>query len=70
MSKHLFIIRSLILVSSTLKIDVSIGQELGAESTMPYLSPDLTRENLLVGANFASAGVGILNDTGDQFVST
>jgi len=37
---------------------------------MPYLSPDLTRENLLVGANFASAGVGILNDTGDHFVST
>lgn len=46
------------------------GQELGAESTMPYSSPDLTRDNLLVGANFASAGVGILNDTGDHFVST
>ena len=27
-------------------------------------------ENLLVGANFASAGVGILNDTGVQFVSS
>ena len=25
-------------------------------------------ENLLVGANFASTGVGILNDTGIQFV--
>lgn len=49
---------------------VASGQELGAESTMPYSSPDLTRENLLVGANFASAGVGILNDTGDHFVST
>ncbi|KOM36900.1 hypothetical protein LR48_Vigan03g028100 [Vigna angularis] len=47
-----------------------ISQELGAESTMPYSSPDLTIENLLVGANFASAGVGILNDTGDHFVST
>jgi len=56
-------------VSVTRRVNVS-GQQLGAESTMPYLSPDLTRENLLVGANFASAGVGILNDTGDQFVST
>ncbi|RDX69491.1 GDSL esterase/lipase, partial [Mucuna pruriens] len=46
-----------------------ISQQLGAESTMPYLSPDLTIENLLVGANFASAGVGILNDTGDQFLN-
>ncbi|KAK7374487.1 hypothetical protein VNO80_07917 [Phaseolus coccineus] len=46
-----------------------ISQELGAESTMPYSSPDLTRENLLVGANFASAGVGILNDTGDHFMN-
>ncbi|XP_020212793.1 GDSL esterase/lipase At5g33370 [Cajanus cajan] len=46
-----------------------ISQQLGAESTMPYLSPELTRENLFVGANFASAGVGILNDTGDQFMN-
>ncbi|KAL2330040.1 hypothetical protein Fmac_017621 [Flemingia macrophylla] len=46
-----------------------ISQELGAESTLPYLSPELTRENLFVGANFASAGVGILNDTGDQFMN-
>lgn len=38
-------------------------------STLPYLSPQLTGENLLVGANFASAGIGILNDTGIQFVS-
>jgi len=37
--------------------------------TLPYLSPLLTDEKLLVGANFASAGVGILNDTGIQFVS-
>lgn len=35
---------------------------------MPYLSPELTGERLLVGANFASAGIGILNDTGIQFV--
>lgn len=36
---------------------------------MPYLSPELTGQNLLVGANFASAGIGILNDTGIQFVN-
>ena len=35
---------------------------------LPYLSPELRGEKLLVGANFASAGVGILNDTGIQFV--
>lgn len=44
------------------------GQRLGAESTLPYLSPELSGEKLLVGANFASAGIGILNDTGIQFV--
>ncbi|RWW38503.1 hypothetical protein BHE74_00056311 [Ensete ventricosum] len=31
--------------------------------------PHLDGEKLLVGANFASAGIGILNDTGFQFVS-
>lgn len=36
---------------------------------MPYLSPRLDGEKLLIGANFASAGIGILNDTGIQFVS-
>ena len=36
---------------------------------MPYLAPELNGEKLLVGANFASAGIGILNDTGVQFVS-
>ncbi|GAV69754.1 Lipase_GDSL domain-containing protein [Cephalotus follicularis] len=46
-----------------------ISQQLGADPTLPYLSPELTGENLLVGANFASAGVGILNDTGIQFVN-
>lgn len=45
------------------------GRELGAESTLPYLSPELNGQRLLVGANFASAGIGILNDTGIQFVS-
>lgn len=45
------------------------GQKLGAEPTLPYLSPELRGEKLLVGANFASAGIGILNDTGIQFVN-
>lgn len=42
---------------------------MGGESVLPYLSPQLKSENLLNGANFASAGIGILNDTGSQFVS-
>ncbi|XP_027149277.1 GDSL esterase/lipase At4g28780 [Coffea eugenioides] len=46
-----------------------ISQALGAESTLPYLSPELNGEKLLVGANFASAGIGILNDTGIQFAN-
>lgn len=46
-----------------------IGQHIGlSEPTLPYLSPQLTGQRLLVGANFASAGIGILNDTGIQFV--
>lgn len=47
-----------------------LGEKMGMEPTMPYLSPLLKGEKLLVGANFASAGVGILNDTGIQFVSS
>lgn len=47
---------------------IFIGKELGSKPTLPYLSPDLRGKKLLVGANFASAGVGILNDTGFQFV--
>jgi len=43
---------------------------LGQESPMPYLSPMLKKDKLLRGANFASAGIGILNDTGIQFVSS
>lgn len=46
-----------------------LGQKLGSESVLPYLSPRLRGEKLLAGANFASAGIGILNDTGAQFVS-
>ncbi|KAK7266818.1 hypothetical protein RIF29_19474 [Crotalaria pallida] len=46
-----------------------ISQKIGAEFPLPYLSPELTGEKLLRGANFASAGVGILNDTGIQFLN-
>lgn len=46
-----------------------LGETIGSEPTLPYLSPELTGQKLLVGANFASAGIGILNDTGAQFVS-
>ncbi|CAM0943018.1 unnamed protein product [Alopecurus aequalis] len=44
-----------------------ISEHLGSEHVLPYLSPELDGEKLLVGANFASAGIGILNDTGIQF---
>uniref|UniRef100_A0A0D3AJQ3 GDSL esterase/lipase n=1 Tax=Brassica oleracea var. oleracea TaxID=109376 RepID=A0A0D3AJQ3_BRAOL len=44
----------------------AIGNE---ESPLPYLSPELRGRRLLNGANFASAGIGILNDTGFQFVN-
>ncbi|CAL5194949.1 unnamed protein product [Lathyrus oleraceus] len=46
-----------------------ISEAIGAEATLPYLSPQLNGQRLLVGANFASAGIGILNDTGIQFVN-
>ncbi|KAE8684075.1 GDSL esterase/lipase [Hibiscus syriacus] len=46
------------------------GQKIGlSESPLPFLSPDFNGKKLLIGANFASAGVGILNDTGVQFVN-
>ncbi|TKY62276.1 GDSL esterase/lipase [Spatholobus suberectus] len=44
-----------------------ISQRIGSKPTLPYLSPELNGQRLLVGANFASAGIGILND-GIQFV--
>ncbi|KAK4492446.1 hypothetical protein RD792_003254 [Penstemon davidsonii] len=44
-----------------------ISEALGAETTLAYLNPELKGNKLLIGANFASAGVGILNDTGVQF---
>lgn len=55
--------------SNGLNIPDIISEHLGAEPTLPYLSPELQGERMLVGANFASAGVGILNDTGIQFVN-
>ncbi|KAI5423961.1 GDSL esterase/lipase At5g33370 [Lathyrus oleraceus] len=54
--------------SNGLNIPDLISLELGLEPTLPYLSPLLVGEKLLIGANFASAGIGILNDTGFQFL--
>lgn len=47
-----------------------LGQSMGLPLSLPYLSPELNGQRLLNGANFASAGIGILNDTGVQFVSS
>ncbi|WCJ43722.1 GDSL esterase/lipase LTL1 [Euphorbia peplus] len=55
--------------SNGLNIPDLISEAIGSESTLPYLAPELTGERLLVGANFASAGIGILNDTGIQFLN-
>ncbi|KAL3717743.1 hypothetical protein ACJRO7_009217 [Eucalyptus globulus] len=55
--------------SNGLNLPDIISEKLGAEATLPYLSPQLTGQKLLVGANFASAGIGILNDTGIQFLN-
>ncbi|KAL5768074.1 hypothetical protein ACOSP7_014654 [Xanthoceras sorbifolium] len=55
--------------SNGLNIPDIISEQIGMEPTLPYLSPQLTGERLLVGANFASAGIGILNDTGIQFLN-
>ncbi|KAJ4802367.1 GDSL esterase/lipase [Rhynchospora pubera] len=47
-----------------------LSEQLGAaEPPLPYLSPHLDGQKLLIGANFASAGIGILNDTGIQFAN-
>ncbi|KAM7252374.1 hypothetical protein ACFE04_024257 [Oxalis oulophora] len=53
--------------SNGLNIPDLISEKIGMPATLPYLSPALNGQNLLVGANFASAGIGILNDTGVQF---
>ncbi|CAA2967512.1 GDSL esterase lipase At5g33370-like [Olea europaea subsp. europaea] len=55
--------------SNGLNIPDLISEQLGTEPTRAYLDPSLRGNNLLVGANFASAGVGILNDTGIQFLN-
>ncbi|BAT97270.1 hypothetical protein LR48_Vigan11g130500 [Vigna angularis] len=55
--------------SNGLNMPDLISEKIGSEPTLPYLSPQLNGEKLLVGANFASAGVGILNDTGFQFIN-
>ncbi|XP_041019977.1 GDSL esterase/lipase LTL1-like [Juglans microcarpa x Juglans regia] len=55
--------------SNGLNMPDLISEKIGSEPTLPYLSPQLTGQNLLVGANFASAGIGILNDTGVQFLN-
>uniref|UniRef100_A0A7N0U720 GDSL esterase/lipase n=1 Tax=Kalanchoe fedtschenkoi TaxID=63787 RepID=A0A7N0U720_KALFE len=45
-----------------------IGERIGAKKLLPYLDP-LIASHLEDGANFASAGVGVLNDTGIQFLN-
>ncbi|TKY63378.1 GDSL esterase/lipase [Spatholobus suberectus] len=55
--------------SNGLNMPDLISEKIGSEPTLPYLSPALDGERLLVGANFASAGIGILNDTGIQFIN-
>ncbi|XP_057966224.1 GDSL esterase/lipase At5g33370-like [Malania oleifera] len=55
--------------SNGLNIPDIISERIGSEFTLPYLSPELNGQKLLVGANFASAGIGILNDTGVQFIN-
>ncbi|PIA25709.1 hypothetical protein AQUCO_10800005v1 [Aquilegia coerulea] len=55
--------------SNGLNIPDLISQSMGEEPTMAYLNPQLRGQKLLVGANFASAGIGILNDTGVQFLN-
>ncbi|XVF57041.1 hypothetical protein PTKIN_Ptkin06aG0171100 [Pterospermum kingtungense] len=56
--------------SNGLIIPDLISQQIGlSEPPLPYLSPELRGQKLLNGANFTSAGVGILNDNGIQFVN-
>ncbi|KAK9063067.1 hypothetical protein SSX86_016937 [Deinandra increscens subsp. villosa] len=55
--------------SNGLNIPDVISEHLGSEPVLPYLSPEMTDKKLLMGANFASAGIGILNDTGFQFAN-
>ncbi|CAI9094560.1 OLC1v1030320C1 [Oldenlandia corymbosa var. corymbosa] len=46
-----------------------VGEELGfIEFTPPFLAPNTTSQIVLKGVNYASAAVGILNETGMNFV--
>ncbi|KAK9201397.1 hypothetical protein WN944_016599 [Citrus x changshan-huyou] len=50
--------------------DIISKSILDTEPPLPYLNPQITNgQNLMMGANFASAGIGILNDTGLQFLN-
>jgi hypothetical protein len=42
---------------------------MGIAYPLPVLDPAATGPNILRGVNYASAGAGILNDTGSIFVS-
>ncbi|XP_010530493.1 PREDICTED: GDSL esterase/lipase At5g33370-like isoform X2 [Tarenaya hassleriana] len=55
--------------SNGLNIADIISEYIGQPAPLPYLSPFLKKHKLLIGANFASAGIGILNDTGIQFIN-
>ncbi|KAI3724234.1 hypothetical protein L2E82_36005 [Cichorium intybus] len=55
--------------SNGLNIPDLISEHMGIESPLPYLHPLLKGNRLLAGANFASAGIGVLNDTGVQFLN-
>jgi len=44
------------------------GEYLGTPYPPPVLSPDAKGTNLLHGVNYASAGAGILEETGSIFV--
>jgi hypothetical protein len=58
----------LIIINKT-NILVSPGQELGFGFTPPYLAPTTIGPVILKGVNYASGGGGILNSTGQVFVS-
>ncbi|KAJ8760523.1 hypothetical protein K2173_015190 [Erythroxylum novogranatense] len=55
--------------SNGLNIPDLINEKIGSGPVLPYLNPRLRGRALLNGANFASAGIGILNDTGIQFLN-
>jgi len=45
-----------------------VGEYLGIPYALPVLSPEAKGTNLLHGVNYASAGAGILEETGSIFV--